>query len=92
MWRGSSELLFHIARVAIECVSDATGAADVPVQLAVKVRNDEEAFTSISGFRDFMTPEGLRDFQKIEFNGAFFSALSWLLPLVEIAPPGPQPV
>jgi hypothetical protein len=71
-WRGSKELLLHIARLAAAYVGQKTGRTrtDVPVVFALRVGDDVEWFAGIEDFRDFVTPEGLRNFDSLELTAA----------------------
>lgn len=62
LWRGSAELLHHVARVGIRAIADASGTSNVPIEIAVAVDRDSETFTALEDFRRDVTPEALRRF------------------------------
>lgn len=63
-WRGSPELLAHLARTVRRVVGD--GAADSPtLRIDMVVGNDHELFDEPGDFPTSATPEGLRHFKSI---------------------------
>jgi hypothetical protein len=63
-WRGSPELLTHIARVLTTEVSDRTNS-EPECKIAVHVGDDCEAFGSPHEFREYVTREALRKFSSL---------------------------
>lgn len=61
-WRGSTDLLAHVARTA-----QRVAAAD-SCQIEVRVDGDREVFSSVKDFKDFVTPEALRRFESIAIH------------------------
>ncbi|HEX4187223.1 MAG TPA: hypothetical protein VHY83_04925 [Solirubrobacteraceae bacterium] len=59
-WRGSPELLAHVARAAIRTVEE--GSTSATCTIAVTVGYDQEVFASPSDFTSQVTPEALRKF------------------------------
>ena len=63
-WRGSPELIAHVARHAARLV-DAAGDAAATVCLTVVVQGDPEVFDAPDDFVEHVTPEALRGFDRV---------------------------
>lgn len=66
-WRGSPELLAHVARLAAEVVSE-DDAAQTKLLIDLQMGDDHEKFASPTQFLSEVTPEGLRHFSSIEIT------------------------
>lgn len=66
-WRGSPELLAHVASVALDVASEGN-AAQAKLLMDLRVGDDHEKFASPTQFLSEVTTEGLRRFSSIEIT------------------------
>ena len=67
-WRGSPELLAHVARVALRSIDGASDGTQVACLIDLQVDDDHELFASPSEFLKDATPEGLNEFDRLRIS------------------------
>jgi hypothetical protein len=67
-WRGSPELLAHVARVALRSIDGVGDGTQVACLIDLQVDDDHELFVSPSEFLKEVTPEGLNAFDRLRIS------------------------